>query len=76
MYLLRNRLKFKYFIYIYLLVYFILNILFLVDFPFVHSDEPWLSGLSRAMMESRSLAVTEPFFDSFERNPHSIKLIF
>ena len=61
MYLLRNRLKFKYFIYIYLLVYFILNILFLVDFPFVHSDEPWLSGLSRAMMESRSLAVTEPF---------------
>ena len=35
----------------YLLLYFAANLAFLCDFPFVHSDEAWLSGLTRNMME-------------------------
>lgn len=72
----KPRLKGHYIIYSYLLLYFIANALFLVDFPFVHSDEPWLSGLSRAMLVNNDLSVTEPFFDGYERNPHAIKTIF
>lgn len=52
------------------------NLLFLDRFPFVHSDEPWLSGLSRAMLESGSPAATEPFFDLKPRHPHAIKSLF
>ncbi|MEG0020453.1 MAG: 4-amino-4-deoxy-L-arabinose transferase, partial [Oscillospiraceae bacterium] len=47
----------------YLLVYFCVGLIFLVDFPFVHSDEAWLGGLSREMLARGSLSVTEPFFD-------------
>lgn len=52
------------------------NLLFLDLFPFVHSDEPWLSGLTRAMLENRDLSVTEPFFDLKPRFPHAIKSLF
>ncbi|BES66761.1 hypothetical protein SANA_32000 [Gottschalkiaceae bacterium SANA] len=45
----------------------------LTRYPFMHSDESWLSGLTRMMMESNSLRVTEPFFDLYPRNPHAIK---
>ena len=45
----------------------------LTRFPFMHSDESWLSGLTRFMMENHSLSVTEPFFDLYPRNPHAIK---
>jgi len=62
-------------IYIYLAFYLLLNILFLTKFPFMHSDETWLSGLSRAMM-TEGLGTTEPFFDLLERYPHAIKSIF
>ena len=63
-------------IFFYLLAYFILNLLFLTKFPFVHSDEAWLSGLTRNMMENKSLWVTEPFFDLKPRNPHGFKTLF
>ncbi|HWQ31136.1 MAG TPA: glycosyltransferase family 39 protein, partial [Negativicutes bacterium] len=43
---------------------------------FVHSDEPWLSGLSRNIMEKGDYSVTETFFDLMERHPHAIKIIF
>jgi hypothetical protein len=39
----------------YLTGYFFVNLTFLADYPFVHSDEAWLSGLTRNMMESGSL---------------------
>ncbi|SBW08375.1 conserved membrane hypothetical protein [uncultured delta proteobacterium] len=52
------------------------NLLFLERFPFVHSDEPWLAGLTRAMLESGSLNGTEPFFDLKPRFPHAIKSLF
>ncbi|WP_026895819.1 phospholipid carrier-dependent glycosyltransferase [Clostridiisalibacter paucivorans] len=57
-------------------IYFILNLIFLTKFPFVHSDEPWLSGLSRNILEKKSFSVTETFFDLYERNPHAIKSLF
>ena len=64
------------FIYIYLLVFIIVNLIFLTNFPFIHSDEAWLSGLSRQIMNSKSLSTTEPFFDLKPRHPHAIKVFF
>lgn len=59
-----------------IILYFIINMIFLTKFPFVHSDEPWLSGLSRNIMAEKSYSATETFFDLYERNPHAIKIIF
>lgn len=61
---------------IYLVAYFFVNLTFLDGYPFVHSDEAWLSGLTRNMMESGSLGVTETFFDLKPRWPHGIKSLF
>lgn len=59
----------------YLTLWLVLNLLFLDRFPFMHSDESWLSGLSRAMM-MQGPNVTEPFFDLLPRYPHAIKILF
>lgn len=66
----------NHYILIYLSLWLLANLFFLTDYPFVHSDEPWLSGLSRSMMENSSLSSTEDFFDLYERNPHAIKILF
>jgi 4-amino-4-deoxy-L-arabinose transferase-like glycosyltransferase len=58
------------------LIFFLLNLFTLTDFPFVHSDETWLSGLTRTMLETGSPASTEYFFDLYERNPHALKILF
>ena len=58
----------------YLLLFGVISLCFLESFPFVHSDESWLAGLSRAMLEEKSIRVTEPFFDARPRYPHGIKL--
>lgn len=68
--------KSNYILGIYLLLYFIISFSYLEIFPFVHSDEPWLSGLTRNMIESKSLFCTETFFNLYPRYPHSIKVIF
>lgn len=62
--------------YSYLLVYTVVNMITLKSFPFVHSDEIWLAGLSREYMISQSIYVTEPFFNLLPRYPHAIKCIF
>jgi len=62
-------------IWIYLAVYFGLSLLILDKFPFMHSDESWLSGLTRAMTAG-GLNATEPFFDLWPRYPHAIKTLF
>lgn len=59
-----------------LIVYFGINLLFLTRFPFVHSDESWLGGLSRHMMVQNDAGVTEPFFDVYERYPHAVKVLY
>lgn len=61
---------------LYIICYFLVNLSFLSDFPFVHSDESWLSGLSRNMAEKGSISATESFFDLKPRFPHAIKTLF
>ena len=60
----------------FLLLWFVLNLLFLTRYPLVHSDEAWLGGLTRNMMAQGDLRVTEPFFDLKPRYPHAIKILF
>ena len=60
----------------YLLIWFSFNLMILTDYPFMHSDEPWLSGLTRQMMAEGRLDVTEPFYDLYERHPHAIKVLY
>jgi len=63
-------------IHLIIIVFFTANLLFLDQFPFVHSDEAWLSGLSRHMINQKNFAVTEPFFDLYPRHPHAVKSLF
>lgn len=58
------------------LLYLAFHLLTLTRFPFIHSDEPWLSGLSRNIWESGDFSVTETFFDLKPRYPHAIKIVF
>jgi 4-amino-4-deoxy-L-arabinose transferase-like glycosyltransferase len=60
----------------FILAFFLGNLLFLGRFPFVHSDESWLAGLTLEMIQAGNLAVTEPFFNLFPRHPHAIKILF
>jgi hypothetical protein len=62
--------------FIYIFLYFFVNIFILTHYPDIHSDEAWLSGLSRAWMNTGRLTVTEPFFDLMPRAPHAVKLLF
>lgn len=61
---------------VYLCLYAVISFWFLTRFPFVHSDESWLSGLTRNMLESGSVGATEAFFDLKPRYPHAIKTLF
>ncbi|MGV8979982.1 ArnT family glycosyltransferase [Clostridium sp.] len=63
-------------LFIFLSVYFFVNLSFLTRFPFIHSDESWLSGLSRNILETRKFSSTETFFDLYPRYPHAIKILF
>ncbi|MDF2892832.1 MAG: 4-amino-4-deoxy-L-arabinose transferase [Clostridia bacterium] len=57
-------------------LYIAINLITLTRFPFVHSDESWLSGLSRNILENKDYSVTESFFDLKDRYPHAIKILF
>ncbi len=61
---------------VYAVIFFLWNLATLTRFPFVHSDEAWLAGLSTAYLRNGSPFVTEPFFDLFPRQPHMIKSLF
>ena len=61
---------------IYILAYILISALFLTDFPWVHSDESWLAGLSRNIAETLDFSSTEPFFDAKTRYPHALKILF
>jgi len=69
----KKRLK-KYLFPAFILVYFIVNLLFLTDFPYVHSDEAWLSGLSRVLINDFKMEYT--FFDLFPTTHHTMKIFF
>lgn len=59
----------------YLFLYTLISGSFLTVFPFVHSDEVWLAGLTRDM-QSGGFGTTESFFDLKPRIPHAIKILF
>lgn len=58
------------------IAYILYSTLSLTGYPFVHSDETWLAGLSKTIWDSGSFKVTEPFFHLFPRQPHAIKSLF
>ncbi len=60
----------------YLFLYALLSLSFLTRFPFIHSDEAWLAGLTRDMRAAGSFGVAESFFDLKPRVPHAIKLLY
>lgn len=64
----------KYLFPAFILVYFIVNLLFLTDFPYIHSDEAWLSGLSRVFINDFKMEYT--FFDLFPTTHHTMKIFF
>ncbi len=59
-----------------LITYIVVNLLSITKFPFVHSDETWLAGLSKTIFDYKTFIITEPFFDLFPRQPHTIKSLF
>ena len=68
-------LKFKQkYIILLLIIFFIFNLLFLSSFPFIHSDEAWLSGLSRTYLETGTMNYT--FFDIYPTVHHTMKMVF
>lgn len=58
----------------FIMLYFIVNLLFLTDFPYVHSDEAWLSGLSRIFINDFKMEYT--FFNLFPTTHHVMKIFF
>lgn len=63
-------------VYLFILIYLAVNLLTLTDFPFVHSDELWLRGLTDEMVLKRSFLVTEPFYDLYPRIIHPFRWFF
>lgn len=63
-------------VYLFILLYLIVNLLTLMDFPYIHSDELWLRGLTDEMVFKRSFLVTEPFYDLYPRIIHPFRWFF
>lgn len=59
-----------------LLAYFIANLVTIIDFPTIHSDELWLKGLTEEMMRKNSFSVTEPFYDLYPRVVHPFRWLY
>lgn len=57
-------------------IYILINLIFLTKYPFVHSDESWLSGLSRTVLDKQSFLTSEPFFDLYPRAIHGLRVVF
>ncbi len=74
--MLRNRRTSPYYASGIILFYLIFHFLSLTGFPLMHSDEAWLSGLSRQIATTGNISSTEPFFDLKPRNPHALKIVF
>lgn len=61
---------------LFFIIFFVVNLFSLTAYPFIHSDEPWLSGLSRTVMDKQSFNTSEPFFDIYPRPIHGLRVIF
>jgi len=62
--------------YLLLLVYSIVSLVTLTEFPLVHSDEAWLALMSKEMVEKKSIFLTESFFDLMPRTVHTMKSLY
>ncbi|MDO4799466.1 MAG: hypothetical protein Q4A52_02990 [Bacillota bacterium] len=47
-----------------------------MDFPHVHSDEVWLSGINRTLVSNGMIDRTEPFFDLYPRAAHPFRWLY
>lgn len=61
---------------VFMIAYITLNLMTLTRFPYIHSDEAWLSGLSRTVMDKETFATSEPFFDLYPRAIHGLRIVF
>lgn len=61
---------------LWLISYILVNVFTLELFPLMHSDESWLSGLTRSIFSIDHSSSTEYFFDLYPRYPHAIKFLF
>lgn len=59
-----------------ILAYLGFHFISLTKYPFVHSDEAWLSGLSRTVLHKSTFNVSEGFFDLYPRAIHALRLVF
>lgn len=59
-----------------IIIYFIVNLLTLMDFPVIHSDELWLKGIADEIALKKSFSVTEPFFDLYPRVVHPFRWLY
>ena len=57
-------------------LFFSINLLTLMDFPTVHSDEIWLKGLALEMKTSKNFWTTEPFYDLYPRVVHPFRWLY
>ncbi|MBN2899371.1 MAG: hypothetical protein JXO44_11410 [Clostridia bacterium] len=58
------------------LIYLALQWMTLTIFPYVHSDEAWLSGFSRTVLDQGTFKLSEPFFDLYPRAIHGLRVVF
>lgn len=61
---------------LFILCYIGFHYMTLMTFPYVHSDESWLSGLSRTVLDKGTFNTSEPFFDIYPRAIHGLRLVF
>lgn len=59
-----------------IIFYLFLQLNTLISFPYIHSDEPWLSGFSRVVLDKGTFKISEPFFDLYPRAIHGLRVIF
>lgn len=56
--------------------FFCINIVTLMTFPTVHSDELWLKGIATEMLTKGRFDVTEPFYDLYPRVIHPFRWLY
>lgn len=66
----------KYILIIVISLYFLVSLSTLTDYPFVHSDESWLSGFTRTALSEGTFKTSEYFFTSYPRPIHGMKIVF
>jgi len=56
--------------------FFCVNLITLMAFPTVHSDELWLKGIATEMLSQGRFDVTEPFYDLYPRVVHPFRWLY